>query len=113
MENRIPEEWIEMISNQEASGKSEAAWCRENGISSSTFYYRRKKVKEAEEDTESVSTPNEVVRINFKDEEAALNPPTADSERIRMIKGDVMFEFPVSVTEEILSAVMRGGGTLC
>ena len=25
-----------------------------------------------------------------------------------MIKGDVLFEFPVSVTAEILSAIMRG-----
>ncbi len=43
MENKIPESWIEMIANQEASGESVLAWCKENGVPSSTFYYRRKK----------------------------------------------------------------------
>lgn len=37
-------EWIKMISDQEASGKSAASWCRENRIPTTTFYYRRKNV---------------------------------------------------------------------
>lgn len=113
MENKIPEEWIEMVRSQECSGKSASAWCKENGIASSTFYYRRKKVKEAEkEEIGSVSEKNEVVRIEFKDEERTSGLPVVNNEKIRMIKGDVLFEFPLSVTGEILSAVMRGGG-LC
>ncbi len=70
MESKIPESWIEMIANQEASGKSVLAWCKENGVPSSTFYYRRKKVKASEETTsESDLNKNEVVRINLKSEE--------------------------------------------
>ena len=112
MENKIPEEWIEMVRSQECSGKSASAWCKENGIASSTFYYRRKKVKEAvKEEIGSVSEKNEVVRIEFKDEERTSGLPVVNNEKIRMIKGDVL-EFPLSVTGEILSAVMRGGG-LC
>lgn len=111
MENKIPEEWIEMVRNQESIGKSASAWCRENGVASSTFYYRRKKIKESsEEKSESASVKNEVVRIDFKGEERALSIPAVSTVKIRMIKGDVLFEFPVSVTGEILSAVMRGGG---
>ena len=109
MENKIPDEWLEMISNQESSGKSAASWCRENGIASSTFYYRRKKVKENSKSvTETDSVKNEVVRIDFRATEEPMISAT-DSEKIRMIKGNVMFEFPVSVTSEILSAVMKGG----
>lgn len=70
-----------------------------------------KKIKEAsEEKSESASVKNEVVRIDFKGEERALSIPSVSTEKIRMIKGDVLFEFPVSVTGEVLSAVMRGGG---
>ena len=106
MENKIPEEWIEMVRSQECSGKSASAWCKENGIAYSTFYYRCKKVKE---EIGSVSEKNEVVRIEFKDEERTSGLPAVNNEKIRMIKGDVLFEFPLSVTGEILSAVMRGG----
>ncbi len=113
MESKIPASWTEMISNQESSGKSAASWCRENRISTSTFYYRRKKVKAAtEETTESDSGRNEVVKINFKNEPAVGEYKTKNSEKIRMIKDDVILEFPASLMSEILSAVMRGGG-LC
>ena len=61
MENKIPESWTEMIFNQETSGKSVLAWCKENGIPSSTFYSRRKKVKKlAEASSESAHIQNEV-----------------------------------------------------
>ncbi len=30
MENKIPSLWNKMISEQEASGKSAASWCKEN-----------------------------------------------------------------------------------
>lgn len=77
MENKIPSSWNEMISEQEASGKSAASWCKEDGIPTSTFYYRRKKVKAAGEGAiESPSTKNEVVKIDFKREETQMNLPT-------------------------------------
>ena len=110
MENKIPESWIEMIANQEASGKSVLAWCKENGVPSSTFYYRRKKVKESEEATsESDLIKNEVVRINLKSDERPVDHQAFSQEKIRMVKGNVMFEFPVSAASEILSAVLKEG----
>lgn len=110
MENKIPESWTEMIFNQETSGKSVLAWCKENGIPSSTFYSRRKKVKKlAEASSESAHIQNEVVRINLKSEDSPEVHQTFSQERIRMIKGNVMFEFPVSATSEILAAVLKEG----
>jgi hypothetical protein len=110
MENKNPESWIEMIANQEASGKSVHAWCKENGVPSSTFYYRRKKVKSSDETTsKSASLKNEVVRINLKSEERPVVHQAFSQEKIRMIKGNVMFEFPVSAASEILSAVLKEG----
>ncbi|MCQ2598636.1 MAG: hypothetical protein MJ181_12420 [Treponema sp.] len=110
MESKIPESWIEMIANQEASGKSVLAWCKENCVPSSTFYYRRKKVKALEETTsESSSVKNEVVRINLKSEERPVVHQAFSQEKIRMIKGNVMFEFPVSSASVILEAVLKEG----
>ena len=72
MENKIPESWIEMIANQEASGKSVLAWCKENCLPSSTFYYRRKKVNESDETiSESSSVKNEVA-IRYGSQELSL-----------------------------------------
>lgn len=92
---------------------SQLAWCKENDVPSSTFYNRRKKVKEAAEvSSEPVHIKNEVVRIDLKSEEKPIINPAFSQERIIMIKGNVMFEFPVSVASEILSAVLKEG-TIC
>jgi len=39
--------WCEAVKEQVASGQSIAAFCRENGIHTSTYYYRQRKVREA------------------------------------------------------------------
>ena len=65
-----------MIFNQETSGKSVLAWCKENGIPSSTFYSRRKIVKKlAEASSESAYIQNEVVHFqHFRTIEFVSNP---------------------------------------
>ncbi|HWS30512.1 MAG TPA: IS66 family insertion sequence element accessory protein TnpB [Clostridia bacterium] len=40
-------EWAEMVRACKNSGKTVAAWCKENGIGTKTYYYRQKKVSEA------------------------------------------------------------------
>ena len=40
-------EWTQMISRCRNSGMTAAAWCREHGISTKTYYYRLKRLCEA------------------------------------------------------------------
>lgn len=37
-------EWAKMVSQCRSSGKTVAAWCEENGITTKTYYYRLKRV---------------------------------------------------------------------
>ena len=39
--------WYETLQERKASGQSVDAWCQENGIVRSTYYYWQKKVREA------------------------------------------------------------------
>jgi len=38
-------EWMDMIHRQKESGRTIAAWCRENGISENCYYYRLDKLR--------------------------------------------------------------------
>lgn len=43
---KLASEWLEKLQRQSESGKSIAAWCREQSISYSTFLYWHKKLKQ-------------------------------------------------------------------
>lgn len=40
-------QWGEIIKEQQQSGQTVKAWCSEKGISTKTYYYRLRKVREA------------------------------------------------------------------
>ena len=40
-------QWGEIIKEQQESGQTVRAWCSERGISTKTYYYRLRKVREA------------------------------------------------------------------
>lgn len=127
MENKVPEEWIKQVEKQESSGKSITAWCKENGIAYSTYQYRRQKVKEEyaeqkevkketkEQNKKEVKTAQEIVKIDFckAEDTGKIIESEVETKVIRMIKGDVQFEFPVTLASEIIRAVIIGGGGRC
>lgn len=39
------QQWAEMIRQCNASGLTRKEWCRQNGISTKTFYYRQKQIR--------------------------------------------------------------------
>lgn len=46
VENIKYQAWTAMVQQQVKSEMSIADWCKENGISTKTFYYRRKRIRE-------------------------------------------------------------------
>ena len=68
------EEWAQMIRRCRESGLSNREFCRQNGISEKTFYYRLRKLREAAVRTESDSNvtlfrvephPDDAMHINM------------------------------------------------
>ena len=46
------EEWRKLFERQRRSGKSIAAWCKQEGINTNRYYYWRQRLAEAGEDEE-------------------------------------------------------------
>ena len=55
--------WRELIAEQAGSGLSAAAFCRERGLSSSTFYYWRRRIREERGTAPDASEPRGFVRV--------------------------------------------------
>ena len=87
------EEWFATIQECRASGLPDRVWCRENGISSSSFYYNVKKLRNKAMDIPASKggcvTPiiQEVVPLRIKDE-----PDSLPIERNKAIVTDINHE---------------------
>lgn len=59
MQRRSEEEWEGLISEQLSSGKSQAEFCRERGVSLASFQWRKMKLKRKAEPFVEISVPEE------------------------------------------------------
>ena len=82
--------WGEAVKERVASGQTVRAFCAENGISSATYYYRQKKVREA--------AYGELIKVESHEERLV---PTGWTQ--------VEESKPVSVTESTLSIKIGEG----
>jgi len=86
------QEWQQRILACQNSGMSIKAWCRENGISTGSYYFHLRKIRE------SVLEENQIV---------SLDPPKpVSSSGIRIESGGITITLPENAAPELLTAVL-------
>ena len=84
------QDWQQRILDCQSSGMNVKAWCRENGISTSSYYFHLRRIRE------SVLEENQLVSIE---------KPTI-SDGIRIESGSIRVTLPETVSPEQLTAVL-------
>jgi hypothetical protein len=86
------QEWQQRILDRQSSGMNVKAWCRENGISTGSYYFHLRKIRE------SVLEEHRIV---------SLEPPTpVSSSGIRIESGNLTITLPENATPEQLTTVL-------
>ena len=86
------QEWSAQIEAQQASGLTVQKWCAENGISSKTFYYRLRKVRERYVENSPTVVPVSVPHL---------------SENIRIEKNGLQITLPADISTDTLTALVH------
>ena len=86
------QEWQQRILDCQSSGMSVKAWCRANGISTGSYYFHLRKIRE------SVLEENQII---------PLEPPKpVSSTGIRIESAGITITLPENATPELLTAVL-------
>ena len=94
--------WQMMYSEYQASGQTVRRWCEEKNLSTKTFYYRLRKLREAAIKQEQ----HEIVPVRDSVEET--NIPTANTGVIRINGCGITAELPQDISPELLTAFLKG-----
>ena len=86
------QEWQQRILDCQNSGMSVKAWCQQNGISTGSYYFHLRKIRE------SVLEENQII---------PLEPPKpVSSTGIRIESAGITITLPETITPEQLTAVL-------
>ena len=86
------QEWQQRILDCQSSGMSVKAWCQQNGISTGSYYFHLRKIRE------SVLEENQII---------PLEPPKpVSSTGIRIESAGITITLPETITPEHLTAVL-------
>ena len=86
------QEWQQRILDCQSSGMSVKTWCQQNGISTGSYYFHLRKIRE------SVLEENQII---------PLEPPKpVSSTGIRIESAGITITLPETVTPEQLAAVL-------
>lgn len=86
------QEWQQRILDCQSSGMSVKAWCRANGISTGSYYFHLRKIRE------SVLEEHQIVSL--------VPPQPVSSSGIRIESGSITITLPETVTSEQLTAIL-------
>lgn len=86
------QEWQQRILDCQNSGMSVKAWCRVNGISTGSYYFHLRKIRE------SVLEENRIISL--------VPPKPSSSSRIHIESGGITITLPENVSPEQLAAVL-------
>ena len=94
--------WQMMYSEYQASGQTVRRWCEEKNLSTKTFYYRLRKLREAAIKQEQ----HEIVPVRDRVEENKA--PTDNTSVIRITGRGIPAEMPQDISPELLTALLKG-----
>lgn len=121
-QKRTPEEWDELIRKCKSSGLSDYEWCRQNGISSSSFYRHLDKLHDTTEladiKTEKTAIHQEVVPLVIQDEEPdfpfeSAHNSAAEQPPVKVCIGNTSIEISNNADSRIILDVLRAAASLC
>ena len=94
--------WEMMYSEYQASGQTVRRWCEEKNLSTKTFYYRLRKLREAAIKQEQ----HEIVPVKAYVEET--HAPTTNAGIIRITGRGITAELPQDISPDLLTALLKG-----
>ncbi len=94
--------WQMMYSEYQASGQTVRRWCEEKNLSTKTFYYRLRKLREATVKQEQ----HEIVPVRDSVEEKKA--PSDNTGVIRITRHGITAELPQDISPELLTAFLKG-----
>ena len=94
--------WQMMYSEYQASGQTVRRWCEEKNLSTKTFYYRLRKLREATIKQEQ----HEIVPERDSVEEKKA--PTDNTSVIRITGHGITADLPQDISPELLKAFLKG-----
>ena len=94
--------WEMMYSEYQASGQTVRRWCEEKNLSTKTFYYRLRKLREAAIKQEL----HEIVLVSACVEETHTSP--ANTGAIRITGRGITAELPQDISPDLLTALLKG-----
>ena len=86
------QEWQQRIMDCQTSGMSVKAWCQANGISTGSYYFHLRKIRE------SVLEVNQIVSLD--------NPRPASCSGIRIESGGITITLPETVSPEQITVIV-------
>jgi hypothetical protein len=101
------EMWEQRIADYEASNKSAAQWCRENGVANSTFCTWKQKMQDARKGEQEEVPAASWVEVT--EDEEKREPASTMTVRI----GEVAIEVTAGYDERLLQSLIRTVLPLC
>ena len=104
--------WAQMIQDCQQSGLSIREWCKENGVSTKTYYYRRKRVREELLDTMEVGKELQLAPMRPEGPVFATFPmPQGKGAAVSVCLGgytvDIQNGADCAIVEQVLKVVSR------
>lgn len=93
-------EWLEIFDRWEASGLSQAAFCRKNGINLKSFYSKKSKYKNCRKQTGTTGSFIEVTQ-----QAASFKPATPMTFNVQLPDG-VTLVFPLSADPQSIAGII-------
>ncbi len=113
-------EWEEMICQCKASGLSDWHWCRENGISTSSFYRHLKEFHNATlaplPDSlmpGSVPEVQEVVPLVIRDEQPAAAEACRNVPAVKITAHGISLDIYNNAGRDVICSIIRAVSSLC
>ena len=100
--------WADIIHQCNQSGMVKIDWLRQHDISSKSFYYWQKKLRDEdfmisnEEETPSVKTERRFVELS-----SGSITPSASSKSVTIHKSDISIDLDESVSDEFLLRILK------
>lgn len=94
-------EWGEMYRVYQESGETVSAWCEKKNLSTKTFYYRLRKIREAALKT---AEKHEIVPISTNTIALPINQLSC----IKISGNGISIELPDNISPQTITAILQG-----
>ncbi len=100
--------WQRQIEERQSGGYSIDEWCRMQGISKSSYYYRLRRVRAHLSKISGVMPEQEIVALrDIPNAHTHAAPAASDVSEIEISRGDVKVSFKGTVRAELLQVVLE------